>query len=214
MQAYAEIFLEEEFSRGCTVLCSVGKCTRDRHGLVAENRDVPSVGSAEIMVMHNPKEGNKYLGISTAGNPSSLTVGVNEKGVISSMAARYCHKMSTQGLHAGVIISRCLQNADSAGEMATQIQALIQKEGKNKSGSAFSCADYRAFYVVEGYKKESEICGPFRDTIFTYGNYAFWSDFYIRNICECFICLIVFTYFKLPYKIEFLDNDSFYSSAF
>ena len=26
--------------------------------------------------------------------------------------------------------------------------------------------------MVEGYKKVSEICGPFRDTIFAYGNYG------------------------------------------
>jgi len=159
-------------SQHCTVLCSVGNCSLGRHGLVAENRDVASVGAAEIMVAGNPEGGNRYLGISTDGNPSSLTIGINEKGVISGMAARYCHPMSAQGIPAGVIINRCLQSAGSAEEMAAQIQAIIRTEGKNRAGSAFSCADYRELYVVEGYKKASEIFGPLKDTVFAYANYA------------------------------------------
>ena len=47
-------------------------------------------------------------------------------------------------------------------EMAAKIQQMVHAQGKNRNGSAFSCADSREAYVVEAYKKKSEVYGPWR----------------------------------------------------
>jgi hypothetical protein len=65
-----------------------------------------------------------------------------------------------------------LATANSAREMAAKIEEMVHAQGKNRNGSAFSCADSREAYVVEAYKKKSEVYGPLKDTLFTYGNYA------------------------------------------
>lgn len=157
---------------GCTILISLGHSSGDGRTIVAKNRDVSSVSPAEIMVLDMPKGGNKYLGISTIENSSGLTLGINEKGVISTMAGRYCWKSNNPGVNSGVINKRGLQSVHSAKEMAAKIQEIVETEGKSKNGAAFTCADPKEGYVVETYQKISEVYGPLKDAVFAYGNYT------------------------------------------
>jgi len=164
--------LERAPEEGCTVLISVGRASAEGRTIIAKNRDVASVGPAEIMVLQIPHEGNRYLGMSTVEDPSSVTLGINEKGVICNTAGRYCREANNPGTNAGVIISRGLQSAQTAKEMVARVEEIVRTEGKSRNGSAFASGDQTESYVVETYQRVSEVYGPLRDTVLAYGNYA------------------------------------------
>jgi hypothetical protein len=112
------------------------------------------------------------MGVATVGDPSSLTLAMNDQGTIINTAGRYCLEPNNPGVNSGVIIRRSIESARNAGELAAGIKEIVGKEGKSKNGSAFACVDGKDAYIVETYQKKSEILGPLRDTIFTYGNYT------------------------------------------
>jgi hypothetical protein len=155
----------------CTVMLAVGRASGDGRAVVAKNRDVETISSPEIVVLENHSGRNTYLGIATIADPSSLTLAMNDKGIIINTAGRYCLEPMNPGVNSGVIIRRSIERAGSAGELSALVQDIVTREGKSKNGSAFACADAHEAYIVETYQKQCEVMGPLKNTLFTYGNF-------------------------------------------
>ncbi len=157
---------------GCTVMLAVGRSAADGRAIVAKNRDVAINSSPEIIILANSRGNNKYMGIASAADPVSLTLAMNDQGVIVNTAGRYCLETNNPGVNSGVIICKSIQSAKSAGDLAIRVREIVSREGKSKNGSAFACVDYREAYIVETYQKHVATLGPLQNSLLTYGNYT------------------------------------------
>jgi len=164
--------LESAPEEGCTILIALGRASAESRTIIAKNRDIASIGPAEIMVLGRATGENSYLGMSTVQNPSEVTLGINDKGVICNTAGRYCWEANNPGVNSGAIIRRGLQTAITAKDLVSDVQHIVKTEGKSRNGSAFACADQKELYVVETYQKTNEVYGPLKDTVLAYGNYT------------------------------------------
>ncbi|MFM8270295.1 MAG: C45 family autoproteolytic acyltransferase/hydrolase, partial [Pseudomonadota bacterium] len=128
---------------GCSSFIANGN--RFLHG---RNLDFPGVAYWDrypVLQITKPKEGLKYLGITSAGVPLAGISGVNEAGITVSLHQHYALQTDWKGVLPFVLSERILSEADSL-EKAVEILkssriasswAFVVADGKTKNGFIF-----------------------------------------------------------------------------
>lgn len=167
------LFHNIAFSEGCTVLMAVGKASATGDTIFLKNSD--KVGSEtyvgpnsyrnkeiNVIVVINPKEGNKIIGVAAAGT-IALKMGLNDRGVATGsnisrtkeLAVRGAEKDSIQikALDRGALMREGLEKGKNALEAAQAILPGLLESPMSTPGN-IEFADAREALIIEGSYRE------------------------------------------------------------
>ncbi|MFB4165509.1 C45 family autoproteolytic acyltransferase/hydrolase [Alteribacillus sp. JSM 102045] len=132
---------EEFLGEGCTTVLAAGDATKSGNAYYHKNRDA-RIGSKQVVVQMEPEDGQKYIGITSAGY-SGMAMGINEKGVSVGN-----NVLSTWDIGPGYgnldVIRMTLEEAADAESAVDFIQ-----EVPRQSGSSYGIADNEDAAFVE-----------------------------------------------------------------
>jgi hypothetical protein len=206
------LFHDIAFSEGCTVLMAVGKASATGDTIFLKNSD--KVGSEtyvgansyknkeiNVIVVLNPKEGNKIIGVAAAGS-TALKMGLNDRGVATGsnisrtkeLAQRGTEKDSIQikALDRGALMREGLEKGKSAlGAAQAILPGLLESPMSTPGNIEF--ADAREAIIIEGsyHEMATEIV---RDDVAARSNCfvllkAFNREDDVSSICRYVRCL-------------------------
>lgn len=163
------LFHDIAFPEGCTVLMAVGKASATGETIFLKNSDKVGsetyVGSSSyknkeinIIVLLNPKEGHKIIGVAAAGS-TALKMGLNDKGVATGSNISRTKELTQKGtekdsvqikaLDRGALMREGLEKGRNALEASQAILPGLLESPMSTPGN-IEFADAREAVIIEG----------------------------------------------------------------
>jgi len=167
------LFHDIALAEGCTVLMAVGKASATGDTIFLKNSDKMGSGSyvgptsyknkeINIIVLLNPKEGHKIIGVAAAGT-TALKMGLNDKGVATGSNFSRTKELDLRGtekdsiqmkaLDRGALMSEGLEKGRNALEAAKAILPGLLENPMSTPGN-IEFADAKEAIIIEGSYKE------------------------------------------------------------